>query len=68
MHENEVRNKRVESVWFPCLDVGSTPTSSTRHVKKTLRKTVLFFRGWAEIGLSSFYYMIIGNLLNWWIE
>ena len=23
------RNKRVESVWFPCLDAGSTPASST---------------------------------------
>ena len=22
-------HKRLESVWFPCLDVGSTPTSST---------------------------------------
>ena len=28
-HENEVRNKHVESVWFPCLDEGSTPSSST---------------------------------------
>ena len=28
-HENEDRNKHVESVWFPCLDEGSTPSSST---------------------------------------
>jgi len=29
MDENEGWNKRVESVWFPCADVGSNPTSST---------------------------------------
>ena len=23
--------KRVESVWFPCLDEGSTPSSSTKE-------------------------------------
>ena len=28
-HENEVWNKRVESVWFPRADEGSTPSSST---------------------------------------
>ena len=28
-HENEDRNKHVENVWFPCLDEGSTPSSST---------------------------------------
>ena len=28
-HENEVQNKHVESVWFPCLDEGSTPSRST---------------------------------------
>jgi len=28
-HENEVQDKHVESVWFPCLDEGSTPSSST---------------------------------------
>ena len=27
--ENEGQDKRVESVWFPCLDEGSTPSSST---------------------------------------
>ena len=27
--ENEVQDKRVESVWFPCADEGSTPSSST---------------------------------------
>ena len=31
-HENEVRNKHVESVWFPCLDEGSTPSSSTFRI------------------------------------
>ena len=28
-YENRGWNKRVESVWFPCADVGSTPTRST---------------------------------------
>ena len=28
-HENEVRNKRVESLGCPCLDEGSIPSSST---------------------------------------
>ena len=28
-HENEDQDKHVESVWFPCLDEGSTPSSST---------------------------------------
>ena len=28
-HENEGQDKHVESVWFPCLDEGSTPSSST---------------------------------------
>ncbi len=27
--ENEGQDKRVESVWFPCADEGSTPSSST---------------------------------------
>ena len=27
----EGRDKRVESVWFPCLDEGSIPSSSTAH-------------------------------------
>ena len=29
LHENEGQDKRVESVWFPCADEGSTPSSST---------------------------------------
>ena len=28
-HENEGWDKRVESVWFPCADEGSTPSNST---------------------------------------
>ena len=28
-HENQSQDKRVESVWFPRLDEGSTPSSST---------------------------------------
>ena len=30
-HENEGQDKHVESVWFPCLDEGSTPSSSTKR-------------------------------------
>ena len=29
MHENEVKDKHVESLWFPCSDEGSTPSRST---------------------------------------
>jgi len=29
LHEKLNQNKHVESVWFPCADVGSIPTSST---------------------------------------
>jgi len=29
IHENEGGDKHVESIWFPCLDEGSTPSSST---------------------------------------
>ena len=35
--ENLNRNKHVESVWLPCLDEGSTPSSST-EIWKTLKK------------------------------
>ena len=31
-HENQVRAKRVESSWFPCLDPGSNPGSSTKRL------------------------------------
>ena len=30
--ENEGQDKRVESVWFPCADEGSTPSSSTKFL------------------------------------
>ena len=36
-HENEGQDKHVESVWFPCLDEGSTPSNST------LMKGIKFF-------------------------
>ena len=35
--ENLNRNKHVESVWLPCLDEGSTPSSST-EIWTTLKK------------------------------
>ena len=36
LHENEVQDKHVESVWFPRLDEGSNPSSSTfcGYIKK----------------------------------
>ena len=39
-HENEVQDKRVESVWFPCLDEGSTPSSSTSVTPEEARKII----------------------------
>lgn len=36
LFENKSRNKRVESIRFPCLDEGSNPSSSTLH---TLNKS-----------------------------
>ena len=41
--ENEDQNKHVESVWFPCLDEGSTPSSSTLLIKKPLNISGFFF-------------------------
>ena len=32
LDENQGQDKRVESIFVPCLDVGSTPTSSTRDM------------------------------------
>ena len=37
-HENENQDKHVESVWFPCLDEGSTPSSSTSVTLKNYEK------------------------------
>ena len=34
--ENEVWNKHVESVWFPRLDAGSIPASSTEDHNKEM--------------------------------
>ena len=34
LHENEGQDKHVESVWFPRLDEGSNPSSSTFKVVK----------------------------------
>ena len=39
-HENEGWNKRVESVWFPCADEGSTPSSSTKTIKNHLESHI----------------------------
>ena len=41
--ENEVQDKHVENVWFPCLDEGSNPSSSTLNDKKLLIFQRLFF-------------------------
>ena len=40
LHENEGQDKHVESVWFPRLDEGSNPSSSTLNEKE--RTTDLF--------------------------
>ena len=33
VHEKPSEAKHVESILFPCLDEGSTPSSSTIHLK-----------------------------------
>ena len=35
LHENLGKDKHVESLWFPRLDEGSIPSSSTRYKKLT---------------------------------
>ena len=54
-HENEDRNKHVESVWFPCLDEGSTPSSSTFiYVNmKGLRTLVLAVVGMTSVAMTA---------------
>ena len=42
-HENEGQDKHVESVWFPCLDEGSTPSSST---------SLILLMDWMNIGAT----------------
>ena len=42
--DNEGQDKHVESVWFPCLDEGSTPSSSTNENK--------FLMDWMNIGAT----------------
>ena len=43
--ENEGQDKRVESIWFPCADEGSTPSSSTLEEKNNSHEwvRVIFF-------------------------
>ena len=53
-HENEVQDKRVESVWFPCADEGSTPSSSTNvMIMKAIRFTLFAIAMSALSGLTS---------------
>jgi len=53
-HENEVQDKRVESVWFPCADEGSTPSSSTNvMIMKAIRFTLFAIVMSALSGLTS---------------
>ena len=59
VHENEVWDKRVESVWFPRLDAGSTPASSTKSVLSdecwvmTVSKTIHYHPTFVTHQLSS---------------
>jgi len=44
-HENLSEDKHVESLLFPCLDEGSTPSSSTkkpRRLADTFAKRLFF--------------------------
>ena len=38
IHENENKDKHVESLWFPRLDEGSIPSSSTKVVFEILER------------------------------
>ena len=42
--DNEGQDKHVESVWFPCLDEGSIPSSSTNKYKRLM--------DWMNIGAT----------------
>ncbi len=48
-HENEGQDKRVESVWFPCLDEGSTPSISTKTDGLISSKVGSFWLTWTEM-------------------
>jgi len=50
--ENEVWNKRVESVRFPCSDVGSTPTSSTSSFPRPATMHSPSLRTWSATFLQ----------------
>jgi len=52
-HENEVQDKRVESVWFPCLDEGSTPSSSTSLRPREVDSLATSYIGWPTSRLLS---------------
>ena len=43
LHENEVQDKHVESVWFPRLDEGSNPSSSTLNEKERTNQLFALF-------------------------
>ena len=52
-HENEGQDKHVESVWFPCLDEGSTPSSSTSAVWTPSSSTIKqLLMDWMNIGAT----------------
>ncbi len=53
--ENEVQDKRVENVWFPCADEGSTPSNSTIMpvIMKTTRLSFFAMMMLALVGLTS---------------
>jgi len=49
-HENQNEDKRVESIFVPCLDEGSTPSSSTKsadfqQLAKSKKFTLIRVRG-----------------------
>jgi hypothetical protein len=55
-HENLNEDKLVESVWFPRLDEGSTPSSSTNKKSENTalpKGNAVFFNKKANGGLQS---------------
>jgi hypothetical protein len=50
VHEKPSEAKHVESILFPCLDEGSTPSSSTINLKEQLKAC------WIEKFQQAFYF------------
>ena len=57
LHENLGKDKHVESLWFPRLDEGSIPSSSTKNGKKFVIPWILIIQGIVFSTTSSIFYI-----------